>query len=205
MGWILGSVVLSSPGSAFALGEPAGSAGETISQSQPDATAGVHLAKRVSLEASWGTVAMEQMPAASAETFLQMTGSGIALYLTSRWWFKESLALRSRVGLMAPQAMVQSPRASALRTGAPAQMSLQYDFGPLLNSDEVRPWVALGPSLFFGVRNDQQFSAQVGLVPEAGIDFIVRRNFLIGISLGYQWVTGYQSAGLLSVGFGYLF
>ncbi len=163
------------------------------------------LRRRVSLEASWGTVGMEQMPPSNSDTFLRATGTGMAFYLTSRYWFLESLALRSRVGLLAPQVMVEATRSNALRIGVPAQLSLQYDFGPLMESYEIRPWIGAGPGVLFGSRDDGVFSTEGGLVTEIGVDFILSRHFLLGATFGYQFVTGMQSAGLFTIGVGYLF
>jgi hypothetical protein len=163
------------------------------------------LRKRISLEASWGTVGMEQMPPTSSDTFMRATGTGMAFYLTSRYWILESLAVRSRVGLLAPQIMVEAQRSNALRIGVPAQVSLQYDFGPLINSYEIRPWIGAGPGALFGSRDDGVFSTEIGVVTEAGLDFLLGRHFLVGVTLGYQFVTGLQSAGLFTIGVGYLF
>lgn len=211
MGWLSGLLVAQL---AFALdeapevysaqdpnGEPGASTAVVKAPEEPTTS----LKRKVSLEASWGTVGMEQMPPASSDTFLRVTGTGMAFYLTSRYWFLESLSIKNRVGVLAPQVMVEATRANALRIGVPVQSSLQFDFGPLMGSYDVRPWVGAGPGLFFGSRNDGVFSTEIGALVEAGVDFVLSRHFILGATLGYQFVTGLQSAGLFTIGVGYLF
>jgi hypothetical protein len=204
MGWVLAGAFLAA-GVALASEAPPATSGQSELISPSDEAPPSALKRRISLEASWGTVGMEQMPPSSSDTFMRATGTGMAFYLTSRYWIMESLAVRGRVGLLAPQIMVEANRANALRVGVPAQVSLQYDFGPLLNSYDIRPWIGAGPGMLLGSRDDGVFSTEGGIVTEAGLDFLLGKHFMVGATIGYQFVTGLQSAGLFTIGVGYVF
>jgi hypothetical protein len=164
-----------------------------------------HLKNRIAMHASWGTFDMIGLPAMAGDRFGRASGAGMAIFLDGRYWLTNAWSMRFRSGYIDPQVVVHSVRGEALAGAVPAYVSAIYDFGIWMQNEAVHPYISLGTGALIGRRNDGEWSAQTGLIPEVGIELLLNQRFMLGMGFGGQWMTGQQSAWMLNVGVGYVF